>query len=244
MKEPPIGYLELLRRVEAMKPKEVIAELRRLGSPASVKGMARYGIDTENALGVPVPALREVARRLGRDHELAQGLWKSGVHEAMILAAMVDDPDKVTEQQMEDWVSDFDSWDVCDGCCGTLFDKTPFAYAKAVEWSIRKEEYVKRAGYVLMAELAVHDKKAADGDFLKFFDRIYEGSKDDRNFVRKAVSWALRQVGKRNRALNGKALVLARKISEMDSRSARWVASDVIRELTSEAVRKRLTRSS
>lgn len=227
-----------------MSVEKVLQDLRGMAKAAHVDGMKRFGIATEGALGVSVPALRELARKLGKDHRLALKLWKSGVHEARILAAMVDDPSEVSETQMEAWVEDFDSWDICDGCCGSLFDKTPFAYAKAIEWSGRKEEFVKRAGYVLMAELAVHDKLAPDKSFLRFFEAIERGSMDERNFVKKAVNWALRQIGKRNPNLNQEALRLATRISEMDSKTARWVAADARRELSSAAVQKRLRRSS
>ncbi len=227
-----------------MSVEEVVAELRARADAKAVKGMARFGISSKNTLGISIPVLRQIARKIGVDHELALGLWKSGIHEARILAAMVDDPARVTESQMESWVRDFDSWDVVDGCCGSLFDKTPMAHGKALEWSEREEEFVKRAGYVMMAELAVHDKKAGDVEFLKFFEAIERGSTDGRNFVKKAVNWALRQIGKRNLRLNKRALRLARRISKKDSSSARWVASDAIRELTSEGVRRRLRRSS
>jgi 3-methyladenine DNA glycosylase AlkD len=224
--------------------KGVIAELRSKADPGAAKGMARFGISSENALGVSMPVLRRMAKGLGKDHGIAAGLWKSGIHEARVLAALVDEPLKVTESQMERWVKDFDSWDVCDGCCGNLFDRTPFAYRKAVEWSTRKEEYVKRAGYVLMAELAVHDKDASDEMFLRFFENIIEGSTDSRNFVRKAVNWALRQIGKRNLDLNKAADELAQMISRIDSPSARWIASDALRELRSDTIQRKLRRSS
>ena len=218
--------------------------MRSKRSPKAVEGMAKFGISPEGTLGLSMPYLRSLARRLGRDHNLAKGLWASGIHEAKILAALVDDPKKVTESQMEKWVADFDSWDVCDQCCGNLFDRTPYAYTKALEWSAREEEFVKRAGYVLMAELAVHDKKAPDALFLRFFESIEAGSTDQRNFVKKAVNWTLRQIGKRNPRLNGAALELAERISGKEGPSAKWVASDAIRELTSGAVQKRLRNSS
>ena len=218
----------------------ILAEMRSKGDLKAVEGMARFGISSEGTLGLSVPYLRSLAKRIGRDHDLAKGLWASGIHEAKILAALVDDPKKVTESQMEKWAADFDSWDVCDGCCGNLFDRTPYAYAKALEWSNREEEFVKRAGYVLMAELAVHDKKAPDTSFLKFFGAIELGSTDQRNFVKKAVNWALRQIGKRNLKLNSAALELAEEISRKDSPIAKWVASDATRELTSKEVQKRL----
>jgi len=227
-----------------MSVESILAEMKSKRDQNAVKGMARFGISPVGTLGLSVPYLRSLARRVGRDHDLATGLWASEIHEARILAALVDDPKKVTKLQMEKWVAGFDSWDVCDACCGNLFDRTPYAYDKALEWSKRDEEFVKRAGYVLMAELAVHDKEAPDASFLRFFECIEAGSTDQRNFVKKAVNWALRQIGKRNMRLNHAALELAGKISRKGSPSARWVASDARRELRSEAVRKRLRSSS
>ena len=227
-----------------MSVESILAEMKSRRDQNAVKGMARFGISPVGMLGLSVPYLRSLARRVGRDHDLATGLWASEIHEARILAALVDDPKKVTKLQMEKWVAGFDSWDVCDACCGNLFDRTPYAYDKALEWSKRDEEFVKRAGYVLMAELAVHDKEAPDASFLRFFECIEAGSTDQRNFVKKAVNWALRQIGKRNMRLNHAALELAGKISRKGSPSARWVASDARRELRSEAVRKRLRSSS
>lgn len=227
-----------------MSVEAVVRELRSKSNPKAVEGMARFGISPENTFGISVPTLRGMAKRLGRDHRLASGLWESGIHEARILAALVDEPTKVTENQMERWVKDFDSWDVCDCCCSNLFDRTSFAHSKALEWAGRKEEFVKRAGYTMMAALAVHDRKAGDGAFLKFFGAIEAGSTDERNFVKKAVNWALRQIGKRNQRLNREALALAKKISKKDSRSARWVTSDATGELSSQAVAERLRHSS
>jgi len=222
--------------------KAILAELKARANPKNVEGMARYGINPHNVLGVSVPFLRGIARREGRDHEAAQQLWASGIHEARIVAALIDKPDEVTEEQMERWVLDFDSWGVCDQCCSNLFDRTPLAYRKAGEWSERNEEYVKRAGFVLMAALAVHDKKASDEEFLGFLPIIQRESSDERNFVKKAVNWALRQVGKRNARLNAEAVRVARSIQATDSKSARWIAADALRELTSEAVQNRLRR--
>lgn len=202
--------------------------------------MSRFGIETSSAFGVSVPKLRQFARKLGKNHSLAQQLWKTRIHEARILASMIDDPDEVTEEQMEKWAKDFDSWDVVDGCCGNLFDKTPFAVRKAVEWCRRPEEYVKRAGFVLMAELAVHDKQAPNETFMRFLPLISTGASDERNFVKKAVNWALRQIGKRNVALNRAAVQTAEGIGESDSKAARRVASDALRELTGTSVQKRL----
>ena len=225
-----------------MESGDVLERLKSLGNPKAVEGMARFGINAENTYGVSIPNLRKMAREIGRDHALAQQLWASGIHEGRILAGMIDDPKAVTEHQMESWVKDFDSWDVCDQCCLNLFEKTPFAYAKAVEWSSRDEEFVKRTGFVLMACMAVSDKKAGDGQFEPFFPIIVQQASDSRNFVRKAVNWALRQIGKRNLGLNEMAVKTAREIQQMDSKSARWVASDAIRELTGDAVQQRLRR--
>lgn len=224
----------------ARDSQSIIAELESLANPANVAGMARYGIKVDRAYGVSVPVLRSMAKAIGTDHALAGELWASGLHEARLLACLIDDPSKVTEAQAERWVKGFDSWDICDGCCSNLFDKTKLAYPKAFEWSGREEEFVKRAGFVLMAALAVHDKRAPDERFEKFFPVITREASDDRNFVKKAVNWALRNIGKRNRALNGKAVAVAERIRKIDSRAARWIASDAIRELTNEKVRSRL----
>jgi len=227
-------------RSERVSVTSVLRDLRAMSSPKSVAGMARFGINPKNTLGVSVPQIREIAGKLGKSHALAQELWKSGIHEARILAGFVDEPHFVTEEQMETWVSEFDSWDVCDNVCGSLFDKTELAYEKAAEWSSRKEEFVKRAGFALMAYLAVHDKKAGNDVFTTFLPMIKRGSDDDRNFVRKAVNWALRQIGKRNLALNKLAVQTAKEIQKMEPRSAKWIASDALRELTDEKVRDRL----
>ncbi len=219
---------------------EIVAELRSHANPDNVAGMARYGISPLNTLGVNIPTLRALAKRAGRDHALAQQLWATGIHEARILAAMVDEPSKVTKRQMDRWAADFDSWDVVDGCCGKLFDETPHAYEKALQWSASRREYVKRAGFVLMTQLAVHDKRAPDETMLRFLPVIVRESGDERNFVKKAVNWALRQIGKRNRRLNAAAIATAREILELDTRAGRWIARDALRELTSDAVQRRL----
>jgi 3-methyladenine DNA glycosylase AlkD len=224
-----------------MSSRDILRELRSMADPSALEGMSRFGITTKRALGgVGLPRLRALAKRIGRDHSLAAELWASEIHEARILAAMVDDPSQVTEEQMDAWAADFDSWDVVDGCCGSLFDRTPFAHRKAVEWSDREEEFVKRAAFSLMASLAVHDKGASDDSFRWFFPIIEREAGDPRNFVRKAVNWALRQIGKRNQVLNREALAVARRIHENGPRSAKWVASDAQRELNSEAVQERL----
>ncbi len=209
----------------------IIEQLKACANPKNVAGMARYGINPEKTLGVNVTKLREIAKAAGRDHELALELWQSGIHEARILAGFVDKPKEVTESQMEAWVNDFDSWDICDGTCNHLFDKTLFAYGKAIAWCQRQEEYVRRAGFVLMATLAVHDKKSPDEKLVQFFPYIVRYASDERNFVKKAVNWALRQIGKRNAFLCSQALAVSAEILKLDSKAARWVARDAIREL-------------
>lgn len=219
---------------------EILKVLSSLANQDNVRGMARYGINPHNTLGVSIPVLRSIAKKIGRDHALAESLWESGIHEARILAAFVDDPRMVSEEQMETWVTGFDSWDVCDQVCSNLFDRTGFAYQKAREWSRREEEFVKRAGFVLMACLAVHDKNTDDEHFERFFPSVIEGSTDERNFVKKAVNWALRQIGKRNRYLNARAIETAHTIARIDSRSARWVARDALKELAKESIKSKL----
>jgi 3-methyladenine DNA glycosylase AlkD len=216
--------------------KEIIIKLKSHSNPKNVEGMARFGINPKNTLGVSIPIIRKMGKEIGKNHELAQQLWKSGIHEARILAGLIDDSKLVDEEQMEKWVKDFDSWDVCDQVCMNLFDKTPFAYKKAMEWSSRKEEFVKRAAFALVASLSVHDKKAKDEDFLKFLPIIKRESTDERNFVRKAVNWALRQIGKRNNKLQKAAIKTAKEILKIESKSAKWIASDAIRELESKKI--------
>jgi 3-methyladenine DNA glycosylase AlkD len=224
----------------ALEVKQVIDRLKSISDPKAVEGMARFGIQSSNSFGVSVPKLRTLAREVGRDHLLASQLWETGLHDARLLATMIDDPRQVTVAQMEKWVRDFDSWDVVDGCCGNLFDKTPFAVSRAKEWCRREAEYEKRAGFALMAELAVHDKNATDQVFLDFLPLIIGGASDKRNFVKKAVNWSLRQIGKRNLKLNKAAAKTALKIRKMESGSAKWVASDALRELKSPQVQERL----
>lgn len=223
-----------------MKFEEIIEELESLSNPEDVKGMARFGINHKKTYGVRMPELRRIAKNAGKDHELAEKLWNEGYNETKILASLVEDPKMVTEDQMEEWVSEFDSWDVCDQCCINLFRKLPFAREKVFEWGKRDEEFVKRAAFALIAVLAVHDKKAGNEKFEEFFTLIIRESSDNRNFVKKAVNWALRQIGKRNMALNKRAIEVAEEISIMDSKSAKWVASDAIRELESDKVQERL----
>ena len=222
---------------------DVVRTLERMGDRSRLEGMARFGIDTGRAVGVTVTELRRFARDLGRDHELAAALWASGVHEARLLASLVDDPDMVSEAQMEAWVADLDSWDVCDGVCGNLFDRTSFALDKAVEWSSREPEFEKRAAFALMASAAVHRKDLPDAAFASLLPVIRAQATDERNYVKKAVSWALRQIGKRSSGLNPRAIRTAEQIERIDSRAARWIARDALRELRSDAVQARLRKS-
>ena len=214
--------------------KEIIKKLKSLKNSKNVEGMARFGINPKNTLGISIYFLRSLAKDIGKDHQLALKLWVSGIHEARILAAYIDEVELVTEKQMDDWVTDFDSWDICDQVISSLFDKTPFAYKKAFEWSKRKEEFEKRAGFVMMATLSVHDKKASDAKFMKFFPVIKKESTDERNYVKKAVNWALRQIGKRNINLKDKSIKAAIDImkSYPNSKSTQWVAKDALRELS------------
>ena len=215
-----------------MQYDDILEELESLSNPKSIEGMVRYGITPKSAYGVPIPSLRKLAQELGTDHELAQQLWSSGIREAQILASMIDNPKAVTEEQMESWVKDFDYWEICDQCCQNLFSKTSFAYQKAIEWSSNDKEFIKRAGFVLMACLAVHDKKADDNQFEKFLEIVRREATDNRKYVDKAVNWALRQIVKRNLHLNKKAIETAKDVQKMDSISAKWIASDAIRELS------------
>lgn len=219
---------------------QVMAELKALSNPDNVKGMARFGINHHNTLGVSVPYMRKLAAGTRKDHSLALKLWQTGIHEARIIASMVDDPTLVTEDQMERWVSDFDSWDVCDQVCMNLFSRTPPGIIKAHEWTSRQEEFVKRAGFALMASLAHGNKGISDEQLAAFLPDIERESADGRNFVRKAVNWALRQIGKKNRRLNTLAVAAAERIRQQENKSARWIATDALRELTDEKTRSRL----
>jgi len=218
---------------------QIIVQLKSQADPAAVEGMVRYGINPENTLGISIPTLRAMAREIGKDHQLAEELWASGIHEARILASIIDDPHQVTEEQMERWVADFDSWDVCDQVCSNLFDRTTFAYQKAIEWSSGEAEFIKRAGFAMMAALAVHDKRAGDERFEPFFPIIVRQATDERNYVKKAVNWALRNIGKRNRHLNTRTIEIARKIEQIDSKVARWIANDALKELTDDRIQSR-----
>ncbi|HEX2866794.1 MAG TPA: DNA alkylation repair protein [Ignavibacteriales bacterium] len=223
-----------------MTKDEILDFIKSNYNEENVKGMARFGISSKNTYGVSMPVLRHMAKMTGRDQALSLELWETGVHEARILAALTGEPKKVTPRQMEHWVKDFESWDVCDQTCSNLFDKTPFAYEKALEWSERDEEFVKRAGFVLMAAMAVHDKKADDEMFIEFLSIIEREAMDERNFVKKAVNWALRQIGKRNLRLTPHAVKTGERILKIDSKAARWIARDALRELSNEKIISRI----
>jgi 3-methyladenine DNA glycosylase AlkD len=228
-----------------MNTADILERLKSQSNPENVAGMARFGINPEYAYGIPIPALRALAKEIGKNHELAHELWESHIHEARILATLIDDPKRVSEAQMDRWVRDFNSWDLCDQCLANLFDrKSTLAQQKALEWCQRDEEFVKRAGFVLMARLAVGQKGMTEEDFAPFWPHLLRGSTDERNFVKKAVNWALRQIGKRSLPLNRQAVEVARQMQQIDSKAARWIASDALRELTSQEVQGRLAAKS
>lgn len=201
--------------------------------------MARYGIVSRKVLGVSIAQMRPLAKEIGKDHSLALRLWRTGIFEARLLAIFIEDPLRVTASQMERWAKDFDNWAICDGCCLHLFRSTPFAWKKALAWSTRPEEFVRRAAFSLMAVLTVHEKRAPDRLFRKLLPLIRKAAADERNGVKKAVSWALRVIGKRNISLNKEAVATARRLKSMRSPSARWIGSDALRELTSRSVAER-----
>ena len=222
--------------------KDILKLIKSNGNPANLAGMKRYGIRFDEAFGCNIPFLRKLAGQYRNNHELALELWSTGIHEAKIMAFLIDDPSKVTNRQMDKWLKEVKSWDICDGLCSNLLRKTEFAHEKALEWSYRKEEFEKRAGFVMMAVMAVHDKSLTTRDFDLFLKRIKEESTDERNFVKKAVNWALRQIGKRNYELYEKAKTCAKEIKMLDSKSARWVACDALREFSNETTMKVLER--
>jgi 3-methyladenine DNA glycosylase AlkD len=228
---------------------QIVKKLQSLSDSKNVAGMQRFGITPKTKiLGISLYVLRPLAKQIKkaesdsvRLHKLALELWKTGIHEARLLAVFIEDPKNVTEKQMEDWVKDFDSWDICDQATTSLFDLTPLAYKKAIEWSKRESEFEKRAGFALMCGLAVHDKKADDKKFYPFLDAIKKAADDQRNYVKKAVNWALRNIGKfRNQNLYNLALKTANELKKIDSKSARWIAADALRELNSENIKNRV----
>ncbi|MCL5734059.1 MAG: DNA alkylation repair protein [Actinobacteria bacterium] len=219
---------------------DILDRLSAKANAGNLSGMARYGMAVERRLGVSVPEMRAIAKTTGKDHALALELWETGIAEARIVASMIAMPNELTAQQMEDWVEDFNSWDVCDQVCMNLFEKSPLARQKIVEWSERDEEFVKRAAFALLACLAWHDRRASDEEFIQFLSVIKRGATDERNFVKKAVNWALRTIGKRNRNLNRAAIQVAGEIQQLDSKAARWIAADALRELLDERTQERL----
>jgi 3-methyladenine DNA glycosylase AlkD len=221
----------------------ILAWLKRRGSARNREGMARYGIHSPKAFGVSMATMRPMVRRLGRNHDLALALWDTGWLEARILAGFIADPQRITSALMDRWCRSFDNWAVCDSTCIHLFSRAPHAWKKVAVWSRRRDEFVKRAGFALLAALAVHDKRAPDQQFERALALVEAGAHDDRNFVKKAANWALRQVGKRNQALNAKAVALARRLASSPEAAARWIGKDALRELTSAAVVRRLVPS-
>jgi 3-methyladenine DNA glycosylase AlkD len=220
---------------------EIISQLKALAVPANISGMARFGINPNNTLGVSMPRIRQLGKRK-KDHDLALALWETGIHEARILASIVDQPALLTSQQMDSWTADFDSWDVCDQVCGNLYSRSPLAVEKALFWSKSDQEFVKRAGFALMAYIAVHGKKVPDTVFIQFLETIESSAEDDRNFVRKAVNWALRQIGKRGGELYQPALEVSRRLALSTDKTARWVGTDAEKELEapSASIRNRI----
>ncbi len=221
-----------------MTVKQILAELQARGSETNRAGMGRFGINVDNAFGVSVRELRELAKPIRHDHALALELWNTGMHEARLLATIIADAERFTEAEIARWLGDLDSWDLTDGFCG-LLTKHPRVWTYVNAWVEHEEEFVKRAAFALMARLAVHDKKAPDRAFLDLLPLIVRGSTDERNFVKKAVNWALRQIGKRNRPLNQAAIAVAKRLADSESRAARWISNDAIRELTSDKVQAR-----
>lgn len=224
-----------------MQYEEIIKKFELLKSPKNIEGMARFGIRPKTKVcGIPIPEVRKMAKAIGKNHELAIKLFDSGVHEARILGSIIAESAKLSEKEIDKIVKSFDSWDIVDQTCMNLFDKSEIAKRKILEFSKKEPEFEKRTAFALIAALASHDKKMQDVDFINFFPLIKKASVDERNFVRKAVNWALRGIGKRNKQLNEKALKLAKEIQNINSKSAKWIANDAIRELSSENVKKRL----
>jgi 3-methyladenine DNA glycosylase AlkD len=220
----------------------VLRELKRLADPKVRAKMAYFGVNVPKAHGISTPVLQQFAKHIGKDHRLAQELWTSGIHEARILATFIGEPERITAAEMERWVRDFNSWDIVDAACCYLYAHTKFAWKKAAEWSRRSEEFEKRAAFSLVAYLGYKDKEAPDARFVQFLRVIEREAHDERNFVKKAVNWALRNIGKRNLRLNREAIRAAERIRRQDSRAARWIAADALGELKSDAAQKRLRR--
>lgn len=228
--------------METKRVEEALADLKRRGSKKNVEGMARYGIRARKAFGVSMGAMRALARRFGRSHELAEALWKTGWHEARILASFVDEPEKVTPEQMDRWCRDFDNWAICDTVCFHLFDKTPHAFRKIAKWSKSRDEFVKRAAFALLASVALHDRKSGDEPFMECLALLERAASDDRNFVKKGVSWGLRGLGHRNLPLHEASVALARRLAASREPAVRWVGKHALRDLTRPAVTRRFVK--
>jgi 3-methyladenine DNA glycosylase AlkD len=210
---------------------EVLKAMRKEAHPDIVKSQEHFGISTTTSIGLSVPQMRTLAKKIGKNHKLALDLWKTNIHEARHMALFIAEKEKLTDELMEKWLKDFTSWDLVDNACSTLFRYSPNAYKKAIEWTSRKKEFEKRTGFSLMCYLAVHDKTAEDAKFEKFFPYIYNNSNDERNFVKKAINWSIRQIGKRNNGLCKKAIALAKDIQKKEDASSKWIAADALREL-------------
>lgn len=219
-----------------MNTKEILIELKQNENSKNKIGMARFGINTDKAFGISVKFLRALGKEIGKNHKMALELWESGYHEARILATIIDEPEKTSKTQLNNWLKDVNSWDLCDQLCNNLIVKTVYAYDLAFQWSKSKSEFTKRAGFTLFAVISVHWKHLSDNDFIRIFPRIIEEADDNRNFVKKAVNWALRQIGKRNSNLNKLAVEVAQKLISMESKSAKWIGRDAFDELTSDKV--------
>jgi len=237
LKSSSASQLPLAERVES-----VVVTLKKKATQATRDGMARYGIPSDNAFGVPVGVMRKLAKELGRDHELALGLWETGHYEARMMAAFVDDPAEVTSAQMDRWCREFDSWAICDTVCFALFDRTPYAWGKIAGWAKKRDEFVRRAAFALLASLTVHDKEADDEPFAAGLLLIEPAANDERNFVKKSVNWALRSIGKRSPALHTASVALAQRLAESSDATARWIGKDALRDLASPATVRRLAK--
>ena len=239
--KPPV------RRVTRSTPADIDGEVRTVlswleekSTQRDLDNLQRFGIAASQPFGVSMSNMKLMAKRLGRNHALAEALWSTGRYEAQMVATLIDDPAIVTPAQMDRWCRDFDNWGICDTACFFLFDRSPHAWAKVAQWSGRREEFVKRAAFALLASLALHDKDAADKPFMDSLKFIESAATDERNFVKKGVSWALRSVGRRNAAVNGATVVLARRLSTSENAAARWIGKGAVRELTSPAVVRKL----
>lgn len=223
-----------------MNKKQIVSTLKKISNPETKAGMDRYAAGGNNTLGVSMPDIRRLGKKIGKEHNLAKKMWETGIHEARILASLLADPNKTTKDLMQKWVNDFDSWDLCDQVCGNLFDRTPYYYEMALKWSKDDREFVKRAAFAVMAWAAVHDKESSNKRFKDFMEVIIRESIDDRNYVKKAVNWSLRQIGKsRNKKLYILAIETSEKIAKINNRTAKWIAGDAIRELNKEYIKKR-----